>query len=199
MIRVMSLCLALSAASGCTYSFGGNVHAMGTRYRAVHLTSFGGNIDVPSAPRGVRLRSFGGDVRLGAIEGVSTAASFGGDVVVESLEGSARLSSFGGAVDVQVADGETDAPRVVSIASYGGGVVVRVPADFSARFDVRLRSRHGPTDITSDFALTESREKGRSPRLWRRYDELHATGVIGDGRHLIRIRADDADVRIEKI
>jgi DUF4097 and DUF4098 domain-containing protein YvlB len=198
-VPVLSLATALAGLSGCAYSFGSDVREMGSEHSAVRLTSFGGDIDVPSAPRGVHVRSFGGSVRLGDIAGASDAQSFGGDVEVESLEGSARVSSFGGTVTVNIADDSSERvhlPRRVSIGSYGGEVVVRVPADFSARVDVRVRSHHQRADLSSDFRLVQTHSRCGFRRRW---DQVRATGMIGGGRHLIVIKATDANVRLERV
>lgn len=200
MFRFLIAALALAASSGCAYSFGSDVQAEGSRRRPVHHTSFGGDIEVPNAPRGVRLRSFGGDLRMGSLEGASKASSYGGDIVIESLQGSARLASYGGEVDVQIDNAPAGPNRLVAINSFGGDVVVRVPADFSARMDITVLARHSRADVDSDFELSTSRTRSHPlTRLGRAYDEVHAVGTIGGGRHLIRIRAEDANVRLERL
>ena len=61
MFRVISLCLALATASGCAYSFGGNVRARGTADRAVHLLD-----NRQPSERGFRIREAAGGVRASA-------------------------------------------------------------------------------------------------------------------------------------
>lgn len=184
------------------YSFGGNVRVPASVHSRVVLTSFGGTIEVPNAPRGASLRSFGGEIRVGDAEGRVEATSFGGEIDVASLAGSARLLSFGGDVDVAIVDAESDARRIIKVRSYGGDVVVRLPHDFDATVDIVTRCKPGREDecgVQSDIALARTRQRVYTlGTLFRGREETHATGRIGDGRHKLLLRLDEGTVALHR-
>lgn len=197
--KIAVLALSVVALGGCSFSFGGDVHMSPTLTRRVRMTSFGGNIEVPVAPRGASLHAFGGDVRMGEAAGNVVVTSFGGAIDIDQLENDAKLTSFGGDVQVTVDDVASERPRELEIRSFGGDVTLRVPATYSSRIDVRSRYRGGrrPLSIDSDFDLEETRTRVQAGPISRR--ERRATATIGEGRNLISVRAEGSHVKIVRI
>lgn len=182
-------------------SFGGDLRIRSDNHRRIVHTSFGGVVDVARAPLGARIRSFGGEVRFGATQGTVEVTSFGGDVEIDSLGGDARLSSYGGDVNVSLADVHARAVRRIVLRSFGGDVHLNIPRDFDATIEVHASCRPGHEDRCgvrgSDLGFRETRRTSRS--LFRKREVLDARAKMGDGRHQVIVRLEEARIVIRRV
>ncbi|HEY3215300.1 MAG TPA: M56 family metallopeptidase [Candidatus Eisenbacteria bacterium] len=160
----------------------------------------GGDVDLEEAPRGARITTGGGDIRVGRGAGIVEAQTGGGDIEIGPVAGSVHAGTGAGAVSVSLIDAG-GSPQTVEITSGTGRVVVELPRDFEARFDLETaytRSFGRPTRITSDWTLDrESTVRWEADEgTPRRY--VRAKGVVGSERNRIRVRTVNGDIEVRR-
>jgi beta-lactamase regulating signal transducer with metallopeptidase domain len=168
----------------------------------LHITKAGGDIVLDRAPDGAVLSTGGGDVRVGRSSGDVTVNTGGGDIEVGPATGSVSAETGAGDVTITIVGGEAKgADHSVEVSSGQGRVVIELPENLSARFDLE-------TAYTNHF--------GRKPRIisdWNlrqeetdRWDDsegtprkyVRARGTVGEGGGLIRVRIVNGDVTIRR-
>ncbi len=160
-------------------------------------SSMGGDLNVDDAPQGAVLRTMGGAIVVGRARGHVVAKTMGGDIRVRDLIGSLDASTMGGNVTVEI-DGVAGS-RSLDLHSMGGSISLTLPAGFSGTFEVELEQSHEgpPARIISDFPL-DVRESRRE-RWWRPdVDVLNATGRVGSGDAIVKIKTIGSDITIRK-
>jgi beta-lactamase regulating signal transducer with metallopeptidase domain len=166
---------------------------------AVSYSRAGGSIDLDALPNGGTFTTGGGDIEIGSVGGKATFTTGGGDVRISNVADDISVSTGAGTVEISVIDG-TRASRNISISSGSGRVIIDLPADIDARFDVETdyTERNGPTKIESDFPLkvTDSDEWDSRNGTPRR--KVIGTGAIGSGRGLVKIRTVNGDITIRR-
>jgi DUF4097 and DUF4098 domain-containing protein YvlB len=165
------------------------------------VTTGGGGIDVISAPEGVAATTGGGRID------VSHAAKFvelrtgGGDIDIHMQYGRVEASTGAGDIDVVVDRSPGELDGGIEIGTGTGDVRVMLPADFSADFDIDLgytKDSRRDFEIKCDFDIKlehtdEWEYDGGSPKK-----HIYGTGTIKNGKHKIKIRTTNGDVRIIK-
>jgi microcompartment protein CcmK/EutM len=109
------------------------------------------------------------------------------------------VTTGAGSVEISFINGGSTA-RNVSITSGSGRIVIDLPANLDARFDIEsgYTEQHGKTKVESDFPvnITETERWDSRNGTPRRY--VLATGSVGAGRGLIKIRTMNGDVVIRR-
>jgi beta-lactamase regulating signal transducer with metallopeptidase domain len=173
--------------------------AIGGQYSGTSVSIGGGPIDLSSAPNGGSYSTGGGDIHVGASAGMLAVTTGGGDIRLDQVAGDAVATTGAGMVEISVVNANGSA-HSVSVASGSGKVIIDLPANIDARFDLEsaYTENHGPTAIRSDFQVnqTESQDWDASHGTPRKY--IRANASFGSGRGLIRVRTVNGDVVIRR-
>ena len=168
----------------------------------LHISKAGGDIVLDRAPDGAVLTTGGGEIRLGPSSGDVQARTGGGNIQIGPATGSVSATTGAGEVTITIVGGEgKGADHSVEVSSGHGSVVIELPENLSARFDLETAytERFGrKTRITSDWNLRQE-ETDRwddSEGTPRKY--VRARGTVGEGGGLIRVRIVNGDVTIRR-
>jgi beta-lactamase regulating signal transducer with metallopeptidase domain/DUF4097 and DUF4098 domain-containing protein YvlB len=168
----------------------------------LHVTKAGGDIVVDRAPDGAVLETGGGEIRLGPSSGDVRVQTGGGDIEIGPATGSVSATTGAGDVTVTIIGGEgKGADHSVEVFSGKGSVVIELPENLSARFDLETAYTENfgrRTRITSDWNLSqeETERWDDSEGTPRKY--VRARGTVGEGGGLIRVRIVNGDVTIRR-
>lgn len=161
--------------------------------------SAGGDIRLESVPNGGRFNTGGGAIVIGSVGGPASFSTGGGDVKISNVADDISVATGVGSVEISVISGNGTA-RNVSVATTLGRVVIELPSNLDARFDLEsaYTERHGRTRIDSDFPIkvTETPDWDSGHGVPRRY--VRGSGSVGAGRGLIKIRTMNGDVVIRR-
>jgi len=182
----------------------------------VKVSTSGGSISIGDTKGDIDARTGGGSIQIGKGGGQVTVYAGAGSISVEGSQGPVMVETAGGSIEItnargfieaETAGGDVEAELVVSdkkidthvtLETAGGDIIVYLPANLSATFDVKLEiTRRAWRDfrIYSDFPLSISDDDGG----WRSDKVIIAEGDINGGGDKIRIRTRDGDIRIKKI
>ena len=185
--------------SGQTTTITSNGRAIVSGNGAVSMTWAGGDIRLDDLPNGGSFTTGGGEVVVGSVGGRASFTTGGGDVRISNVADDISVTTGAGSVEISFINGSS-AARNVSITSGSGRIVIDLPANLDARFDIEsgYPERHGKTKIESDFPVNISETERWDSRnaTPRRY--VLATGSVGAGRGLIKIRTMNGDVVIRR-
>jgi len=165
------------------------------------LTKAGGSIRLEHVPRGGTLRTGGGDITVGESAGNLSVRTGGGDIELNHVEGDAAAVTGAGEVSITVVDGD-GSEHSVNVQSGTGRVVIELPPNLGARFELETaytESFGRRTRIESDWNLQheETDTWDASQGTPRKY--VRASGTVGDGRGLIKVRTVNGDVVIRRV
>jgi hypothetical protein len=148
---------------------------------------------------GMHVSKAGGDIHIGAKRGVVEATTGGGDVRIGPVAGSVFASTGGGDVEVTIVDAG-GAKQDVNIGSGNGDIIVNLPANLDARFEIQTAFTENvePARIESDWPLERSTTPTFDDREGtpRRY--VRGRGVAGSGRGLIRVKTVNGNVVLRR-
>jgi len=160
----------------------------------------GGEVVLEEAPHGARITTGGGDVRVGRAAGLVEASTGGGDIELGPVAGSVIAGTGAGDVRVALASAPGQ-EQTVQIDSGTGTIVVELPADLDAAFDLETAytREHTRTRIDSDWKLErqETKEWDDSQGTPRRY--VRAQGVVGKGAGRIQVRTVNGNIVIRRV
>jgi hypothetical protein len=166
---------------------------------AFSMSRAGGAIELTSVPNGGSFSTGGGRIWIGSSGGALSVTTGGGDIELDNVADDVTATTGAGEVRITIVNGNRTA-RNVSVSSGNGRVVITLPANLDARFDLETAytERHGPTSISSDFPVNvvETDEWDSRNGTPRRF--VRGTGSVGSGRGLIRIRTVNGDVSIRR-
>jgi beta-lactamase regulating signal transducer with metallopeptidase domain len=177
----------------------GDTRDEGPRTGMLHIEKAGGPITLETAPEGAEVWTGGGEVRVGRSSGFVKASTGGGDVTVGPVDGSVMASTGAGTVHVWIAEAGSR-ERLVEVFSGHGSVVLELPPNLSARFEL-------------ETAYTESGRKGRIESDWRldqeetdQWDDtegsprkyVRASGSVGTRGPLIRVKTVNGDITVRR-
>jgi DUF4097 and DUF4098 domain-containing protein YvlB len=160
-----------------------------------------GDVDARTSGGSIRLKDCGGSVTAGTSGGGITVNGSGGPVEVETSGGSIQIDDAHGYIEAKTAGGSIEAEMKVSkkdadthclLTSSGGDLILWIPEDLPASFDVELKvTRWTDEDyeISSDFPLTINRGNHR----------VSCSGDINGGGDPIRLRTVNGDIEIRKL
>lgn len=142
----------------------------------------------------------GGDVRIGRSVGFVSASSGGGDVTIGPVAGSVKAGTGAGTVQVWISKAGAS-ERLIEVWSGSGSVVLELPPNLSARFELETAYTRGhgrKGRIESDWALDQE-ETDRwddSEGTPRKY--VRATGSVGNRGPLVVVRTVNGDITVRR-
>jgi hypothetical protein len=167
---------------------------------ALHIEKAGGEIELDEAPQGAWVSTGGGQIRVGRAAGTIEANTGGGDINIGPVAGSVIAGTGAGDVHVRVVDAGKE-EQTVEVTSGSGRVIVELPAQLDARFDLETaytekfgRATHIDSPWKLDRQVTSRWDDREGTR--RRY--VRARGTVGSGRGLIHIRTVNGDIVLRR-
>jgi len=167
----------------------------------LHIHKAGGGVDLDDAPSGAEIRTGGGAVRVRHGRGSLSAHTGGGDIEIGPIAGSVSAGTGAGDVHVILASIGGD-QQSVDIWSGTGNVVVELPEDLNARFEVETaftESFRRQARITSEWSLERDAITGWDDSQGTRRRHVRARGLAGDGKGLIRIKTVNGDIQLRRV
>ncbi|MGW8370199.1 MAG: DUF4097 family beta strand repeat-containing protein [Gammaproteobacteria bacterium] len=129
------------------------------------------------------IESVNGGIVVAAMRGRVDAETVNGGISVSGVSAEMRGRTVNGGISAEFV-GETIDGGTFDLRTTNGGIIMRIPEDFSARLDVETVNGA----INSDFPVT---------REGNRRNEISAT--LGSGGPLIRARAVNGGVQIRRL
>ncbi len=162
----------------------------------------GGDISIGTVDGSAKTYTYGGDIEIRAAKGPVVATTHAGDIEIRAAKGSVVAKTYSGDVDVTVVDAGQIGNEGIDLRSMQGDIVLRVPREISAAFDIELAYTKNSSRrfaIRSDFPVeqSETKEWDTSKGSPRRY--IRGKGVANGGDHSIRIRTINGNVRIKRV
>ena len=169
---------------------------------APSLTLTGGAIRFDNLPNGGSFTTYGGEIDIGAVGGKASFTTGGGDVRIMNASDDLTVATGVGSVEISVIGAGA---RNISVATSLGRAVIELPANLDARLDIEsgYTGGHGKPvfgevpKIESDFPVNLSEREGRNGNGTPRW-YVTASGTIGSGLGLIKIRTNHGDVVIRR-
>jgi len=188
-------------------SHGGNV-AVDTAPLGADVHTMGGDITVQSADQFLKAKTMGGDITIKRATGEADIHTMGGDIEVDSFDGEIKAMTMGGDVSVNVDSSSAGSGHDINLDSMGGDITLRLPSNFSGRFEIELvklrkkpeRSRIEtslPLQIDEPAEWTSRSRRSDGNRYNSDYKIIRASGSIGGGDHLVRIKTISGIISIE--
>jgi DUF4097 and DUF4098 domain-containing protein YvlB len=165
----------------------------------LRIDKAGGGVNLEGAPNGATIHTGGGRVIVGPSAGNVDVTTGGGSIEVGPVAGSVRASTGAGDVEVTVTD-PAGREQSVEVFTGSGDVTVVLPKTLDARFDIETAytRESSPAHIDSAWELDR-----KPPTDWdasagtpRRF--VRATGIAGNGRGLVRIKAVNGNVTLRR-
>jgi beta-lactamase regulating signal transducer with metallopeptidase domain len=169
---------------------------------APSMTLTGGAIRFDNLPYGGTFSTYGGEIDIGAVGGKASFTTGGGNVRIMNASDDLTVATGVGSVEISVIG---PGARNISVATSLGRAVIELPANLDARLDIEsgYTGDHGKPvfgevpKIESDFPVNLSEREGRNGNGTPRW-YVTASGTIGSGRGLIKIRTNHGDVVIRR-
>jgi beta-lactamase regulating signal transducer with metallopeptidase domain len=167
----------------------------------VRVAKAGGDVDIAEAPHGAHITTGGGDVHVGRATGTVAITTGGGDIDVGPVAGSVWAGTGSGSMTVRLSDPHGE-KQTVDLASGTGKVILELPANLDARFDLETAYTDNfgrATNINSAWNLQQTRTQAWDDTQGtpRRYVRAH--GTAGGGRGLIRVRTVNGDIEVRRV
>ena len=148
----------------------------------------GGSIEVYQLEGKLDATTSGGDIELKNIEGKINASTNGGSVSGEYISGSIRASSSGGDIDVLIIGHKNDQEHNISLDAKSGDIKLVLPANFPSSIDARVTGERSSRAIESEFPITIILDD----------NQVTGSGTIGNGNHIVILRAQNGRITIER-
>jgi beta-lactamase regulating signal transducer with metallopeptidase domain len=166
----------------------------------LHIQKAGGAIILEGAPAGAELVTGGGQIRVGPSKGFIGASTGGGDIDIGPVAGSVKAGTGAGSVRIWITEAKGE-ERLIDVTSGSGPVLLELPPDLGARFELETaytRSFGRRTSIASDWALENEEtsdwdDTQGSPRKY-----VRAYGRVGGGDGLIRVRTVNGNITVRR-
>jgi DUF4097 and DUF4098 domain-containing protein YvlB len=172
----------------------------GVTGETVQISSMGGSIDVDEAPDGAIVYTAGGRIDIRNADQFVEAQTGGGDIYIQVESGWVEATTGAGDIDIVIRD-DAKGDGDVTLLTGTGDVSVTVPSGFSMELDIDLaytRNSNRDYRIISDFNFDEERMNHWDSNNGTPRRHIYGTGTIGDGRHTIKIKTVNGNVRIKK-
>ncbi len=181
-------------------TLGGDIDV--ARAKEVNVTTMGGDIDIDEAPAGAKVSTMGGDVTILKAGKYVAAKTMGGDIRIDAIDGGIEAETMGGDIEAVMVGDPAKGDRDVDLSSMGGDVELTVPADLSMRFDLEIeytKKHRKKCRIESDFPMKiEESDEWEHSFFGQTHKHIFGTGVVGDGKHLIKIKTRNGHIAIRK-
>ena len=139
-------------------------------------------------PRRVRLsavRVINGHIRIRDVEGFVKARTVNGRIEIEGVAGAIEAETVNGRIEVALA--QCAEGRDTTLQSINGRITVRLPATCQSRLEAE--TLHGEIVADEELGVTLSKERFLGQR---------AEGALGRGGSLIRVRAVNGTIHLER-
>ena len=165
----------------------------------LHVTRAGGVVDLDDVPQGGEISTGGGNIRIRKGSGSIEAQTGGGDIEIGPIAGSVSATTGAGDVTI-VLTSIGGRQQDIEVLSGTGKVVVDLPADLNARFDVETSytESHAPTRITSAWTLAREPVSDWDDSEGTPRRHVRATGTAGRGEGLIHIMTVNGDLELRR-
>ena len=186
-------------ADGIVTTIGGG-EGRGFGSGGMSISKAGGEIVIDDLPRGGNLNTGGGQIFVRSSGASVSASTGGGDVELQRVAGDASVSTGAGDVEITIVN-SNGTEHSVDVFSGKGRVVLYLPADIDARFELEsayTENFNRRTTIESDFALDRSETGEWDDRYGTPRKFVRARGVFGRGAGLIRVRTVNGDVVVRR-
>lgn len=136
------------------------------------------------APKDIDLwvESVNGGITVTSMQGQIDVETTNGGISLVDVSARTRGRTVNGGINAELA-GDTIDGDAVDLRTTNGGIVLRIPEEFSARLDVRTVNG----GVSSDFPVTRDG-----------YGNRDVSATLGNGGPLIRARTTNGGVRITK-
>jgi len=161
------------------------------------LSKAGGDIVMDSVEDGARLSTGGGRISIGSANGFLSVSTGGGDIDLPRVGGDVSASTGSGDVTITVVNAN-GSEHSVDVFTGHGRLVLELPADLDARFELETAYTKRPTSIDSDFPLTQSETNDWDDSQGTPRKYVRARGTVGTGRGLIRVRVVNGDIVVRR-
>lgn len=186
-VETISAPVVVSALSGVARiaTVSGGIDLSGSMRRAT-LETISGNVEVDGEQTRIEAESVSGSIRLsGVTETVEVATVSGGMKIAAGSIVRARLESVSGRIAFS---GSLQPDARLDAEAHSGGVVVELPADLSARFEIETFSG----TIDNEFGPAAERGDRYSPGKWLKF-------TTGSGDAEINIESFSGTISIKKL
>ena len=129
------------------------------------------------------IESVNGGIAVAAMRGSVEAETVNGGISLADVTATTRGRTVNGGISAELA-GSTIDGETLDLRTVNGGIVIRIPEDFSARLDIETVNG----GVRSDFPVTREGDGNRE-----------VSGTLGSGGPLIRARTVNGGVQIRKL
>jgi beta-lactamase regulating signal transducer with metallopeptidase domain/DUF4097 and DUF4098 domain-containing protein YvlB len=166
----------------------------------LHIERAGGTVDLDDVPQGADIQTGGGEIVIRKGSGKIDARTGGGDITIGPIAGSVSASTGAGDVTVRLASVGGREQRV-KVWSGTGRVVVELPADLNARFEVETAytdSFGRAAKITSAWPLDRAPVTDWDASMGTPRRHVRARGTAGRGDGLVYITTVNGDIELRR-
>jgi DUF4097 and DUF4098 domain-containing protein YvlB len=166
----------------------------------LYIERAGGTVDLDDVPQGADIQTGGGEIRIRKGSGKIDARTGGGDIIIGPIAGSVSASTGAGDVTIRLASVGGREQRV-KVWSGTGHVVVELPADLNARFEVETAytdSYGRAARISSDWPLERAPVTDWDASMGTPRRHVRARGTAGRGDGLIYINTVNGDIELRR-
>ena len=177
------------------------IHVQEKAVGFLHIHKAGGAVDLEDAPQGADIQTGGGDIQVRRGSGKIVARTGGGDVEIGPIAGSVKAWTGAGEVHVILAS-TGGRGQSVELWSGTGKMIVELPEDLNARFDVETSftdSYRRPTRITSEWSLERDPITGWDSSEGTPRRHVRAHGTAGNGAGVIHIKTVNGDIELRRV
>ncbi len=167
----------------------------------VMISSMGGGVKVTDAPDGASIYTGGGAVRVRGANKFVDARTGGGDMDIRIKSGWIKAWTGAGDIDASIIESAGDDNGRSTFFTGLGDVTIELPADLSVEFDIDLgftKKSSKDYEIICDFDIDQETTDEWDYSNGSPKKHIYGTGKIAGGRHLIKIKTTNGNVRITK-
>lgn len=180
----------------------GGLGVDGMTGKTVTMSTMGGDIEVDQAPAGAAVSTMGGDIEIDNASRFVKAETMGGDIRITVGNGWINATTMGGSIETTVLEGlGDDGSKGISLTSMAGDIDVTLPAGLSLDLDLTIdytRNSDQNYKIETPYSLKEERSTEWDSGHGTPRKTIHATGRTGDGKHNVKIKTVNGDIKIRE-
>lgn len=169
--------------------------------KPVVISTYGGKINVDSAPVGAELETLGGNIRVGSAKDHVKAKTMGGDISIDTVDGWVEAITMAGDVTVTLVGDASSGERHVDLRSNSGEITLTVPPDLGMEVEIELAyTKNNPRryEIVSDFPLSIDESDAWDYDHGTPRKTISGRGSFGSGEHKIRLSTINGNVHLTK-
>jgi DUF4097 and DUF4098 domain-containing protein YvlB len=167
----------------------------------VLITTAGGGIDVDEAPAGAIVSTGGGNIDIEEAARFVCARTGGGDIEIRIESGPVEATTGAGDIEVEIREDAGDIDADVILLTGYGEITLIVPRGFSMDLDLTIgytRNSRQDFEYITDLDIDEERTSEWDTSHGSPMKYIYGTGRFAGGKHKVRIRATNGDIRIRE-